>query len=108
MFTINFTLTQDADNGKVELFYDAQTDFADKVGNRVFFNMKSAEIKIIDCVPGDVNGDLKVDTTDLAAIKLYLAALTDDVSAGADANVDGKIDTGDLATLKLMLAGLHK
>ncbi len=108
MFTINFTLTQDADNGKVELFYDAQTDFADRVGNRVFFNMKSAEIEIMDCIPGDVNGDLNVDTTDLATIKLYLAGLTSEVAPGADADADGNINTGDLATLKLMLAGLYR
>lgn len=108
MFTINFTLTQDATDGKVELFYNPQTDFADKIGDRVFFNMKSAEIEIIHSVPGDVNGDTYVDTTDLAAIKLYLAALTDEVSPGADADGNGKVDTGDLATLKLILAGIIK
>ncbi len=108
MFTINFTLTQDAENGSVELSYNAQTDFADKNGDRVFFNMTSAEIEIIHSVPGDVNGDTFVDTTDLAELKLHLAALRENVSPGADADGDGKINTGDLATLKLMLAGIIK
>ncbi len=108
MFTINFTLTKDAENGNVELYYNPQTDFADRNGDRVFFNMKSAEIEIIHSIPGDVNGDLKVDTTDLAALKLYLVGLQDEVSPGANADGRGKIDTGDLATLKLMLAGIIK
>ena len=108
MFSIEFTLTKDATNGNVELFYNPQTDFADAAGNRTFFNMKSAEIEIVNSVPGDVNGDTNVDTTDLATIKLYLAGLTTEVAPGADADGNGKIDTGDLATLKLMLAGLYK
>jgi DNA-directed RNA polymerase omega subunit len=108
MFSIEFTLTKDAKNGNVELFYNPQTDFADRVGDRVFFNMKSAEIKIVDSVLGDVDGDTDVDTTDLAALKLMLAGLTTDVAPGADTDGNGKIDTGDLATLKLMLAGLYK
>lgn len=106
VFAVNFTLTQDADDGTVELFYDPQHDFAAENGDRVFFNMKSAEIKIITAMPGDVNGEGSVDTTDLAALKLFLAGASDDVSAGADSDGNGSIDTGDLATLKLMLAGV--
>ena len=60
-------------------------------------------------VKGDVNGDEKVDTTDLATLKLYLAGLTKEseiIKYGADLNSDGKVDTTDLASLKLKLAGL--
>ena len=106
MFTVEFTLTEDAKNGNIELFYDAQNDFADQNGDRVFFNMISGEIQIVDSLPGDVNSDGKVNTTDLADIKLYLAAITDEVGPGADADLDGDVDTGYLAVLKLMLAGI--
>ena len=67
---------------------------------------------IIDALKGilgDVNSDGKVDTVDLAQLKLYLAGLTDlsEISKdGADINADGGIDTTDLASLKLKLAGL--
>jgi hypothetical protein len=54
---------------------------------------------------GDVNGDGKVDTVDLAQLKLYLAGLGEDVE-NADFNNDKKVDTVDLAELKLFLAGL--
>ncbi len=107
VFALNFTLTQNATNGEIELFYDAQNDFAAENGDRVFFNMKSTEITIIDKVIGDVNGDNIVDTTDLAGLKLYLSGSSDQVSPGADCDENGKIDTGDLATLKLMLAGVQ-
>ena len=55
---------------------------------------------------GDVNGDGKVDTTDLAVLKLYLAGVTQTISDGADVDKNGEIDTTDLATLKLYLAGV--
>ncbi len=106
LFTINFTLTADATDGKVELFYDAQNDFADKNGERVFVNMKSGEIEIITAIPGDVDGDGDVDATDLANMKLHLVGLLENVSAGTDVDGNQKVDAGDLATLKLMLAGL--
>jgi len=59
---------------------------------------------------GDCNGDFKVDTTDLASLKLFLAAisdLSDTGKLGADINSDGKVDTTDLAVLKLKLAGIE-
>ena len=59
---------------------------------------------------GDCNGDYKIDTTDLASLKLFLAAisdLSDTGKLGADLNGDGNVDTTDLATLKLKLAGIE-
>ena len=59
-------------------------------------------------MPGDTSGDQKVDTTDLAQLKLHLAgasALTGDALIAADINGDGDINTTDLAILKLYLAG---
>lgn len=56
-------------------------------------------------VDGDVNNDGRVDTTDLAELKIYLAGSGGNVSDGADIDKDGTISTGDLARLKLYLAG---
>lgn len=58
---------------------------------------------------GDVNADGKVDTTDLATLKLFLAGATEESEINkieADLNFDGKVNTSDLASLKLKLAGL--
>ena len=60
-----------------------------------------------EVLQGDVNGDGKVDTVDLAQIKLFLAGLGEVKNKdGADLNEDQKIDTVDLAELKLCLANL--
>ena len=59
---------------------------------------------------GDCNGDLKVDTTDLAVMKLVLAGLselTESGKLGADLDGDGQVNTTDLAILKLKLAGIE-
>jgi hypothetical protein len=62
---------------------------------------------IVSAVLGDVNGDGKVDTVDLAALKLYLAGMGTLNEKNADLNADGKVDTVDLASLKLSLAGMN-
>lgn len=54
---------------------------------------------------GDVDGNGKIDTTDLALLKLYLAGLNDGISDFADYDKDGEVSTSDLASLKLYLAG---
>ena len=59
-----------------------------------------------DVLLGDVNGDGKVDTVDLAKLKLNLAGLDNNIGKGTDLNKDEKVDTVDLAELKLKLAGL--
>lgn len=106
LFTLNFTITENAENGTLELSYDPQNDFSAENGDRVFFNMESGEIEILEFVQGDCDGDGLVNTSDLAALKLYLAGATETIETGADIDKNGKIDTGDLAGLKLHLAGV--
>lgn len=62
-----------------------------------------------DVVYGDLDESGKVDTGDLAALKLFLAGGAQDEINMANADVDGsgKVDTTDLATLKLFLAGAN-
>ncbi len=106
IFSLNFTLTRNASDCGLELFYDAQNDFSAENGDRVFFNMESGEIPILTFVRGDVDGDGNINTSDLAALKLYLAGASETVSEGADVDKSGVINTGDLASLKLHLAGV--
>ena len=59
-------------------------------------------------IPGDIDGSGKVDTTDLAELKLYLAGaktLEGDALIAADIDGSGKPDTVDLAQMKLYLSG---
>lgn len=79
-------------------------------GDAVAVNGSSCAVTVNDVeevVAGDVNGDGKMDTTDLAVLKIFLAnnERTEDV-VNPDINGDGLENTTDLAALKLMLAGL--
>lgn len=88
--------------------YDMNTEGKQTV--KVTYNDKTAsfDIYIVNSVPGDVNGDGKRDTTDLAAMKLYLAGVEGtaviEQPGYADCNCDLTVNTADLAWLKLALA----
>ena len=58
---------------------------------------------------GDINNDGKINTADLAAVRLSLLGLktfTDIEKLSADINADGKINTADLAAVRLHMLGL--
>ena len=58
---------------------------------------------------GDINNDGKINTADLAAVRLSmlgLKTLNDTEKLSADTNTDGKINTADLAAVRLHLLGL--
>ena len=75
----------------------------------VEYQGKTAVFDIDVLALGDCDGDGKVNTTDLAVMKLFLAGvgdLSDKGKSGADLNGDNEVNTTDLASLKLKLAGI--
>ena len=56
-------------------------------------------------VPGDINGDNKVDITDLIRLKKFIADDTTEIIGSADLNGDGIVDILDLIRLKKIIAG---
>lgn len=56
---------------------------------------------------GDINGDGKVNVTDVTTVQRYLAdacGFYDEQRAVADANADGSIDINDATYLQMYLA----
>lgn len=80
------------------------TDICAADNQEYTFNDVSFPFSVNPPTKGDVNGDSKVDTIDLAALKLYLAGVASEINAFADYNGDSRIDAMDLALLKLYLA----
>lgn len=105
LFYLEFAVNENAEDTVIDLYYDADGDFSDKKGDRVFFNFEDINVTVRESRPGDVNGDDLIDTTDLALLKLYLVDARDTVKSGADIDFDKTIGANDLALLKLYLAG---
>ena len=66
----------------------------------------SGVISIVDALPGDANGDGKVNNKDLGLLQRHLNNwdVTIDLDA-ADANADGKVNNKDLGLLQRYLNG---
>ena len=65
----------------------------------------SGSIRIIDCIPGDINGDEKVNNKDVSRLMQYLALWDVEVNeAVLDVNGDDKINNKDVSRLMQYLA----
>ena len=65
----------------------------------------TVEAAVSEGIPGDIDENGAVNTTDLALLKLALAGGGTDTLPNADFDSDGVVNTTDLAKLKLFLAG---
>ncbi len=84
-----------------------------KDGEKVKYCFFCAEVVERQTIPafggdnylGDADGNGKVETSDLAVVKLFLAGNSHTINSFADMNKDGTINTADLGELKLKLSG---
>lgn len=83
-------------------------DVIDSNLNPVNLIIKNGKVIVVDnFVPGDVNGDTKVDITDVILVRRYLATGYD-VSINTDAadvNADGKVNATDVILMRRFIAG---
>ena len=109
---LTFEVAEDAPEGAYEiqvLFLSASnSDFEEITMQGV-----SGTLEVCNILYGDVNGDGKIASVDLAMLRKYLASVdpitgesTIAVKAGADCNGDGKITSVDLAMLRKYLASV--
>lgn len=103
---LNFKVRDTAAEG--DYFINATYNAGDIINIKfddIIFDIENSKVTVEEKSNfGDCNGDGKIDTTDLASLKLYLAG-AGEAGSGADCNGDGMVDTTDLAALKLYLAG---
>ena len=96
-YFIGIIYTQD------DTFNNDEEDVVFTFGSDVI-TVEEAQVTVI---PGDVNGDTKINSRDLSLIKKYISGVVneDEIDfANADINVDGKVNTKDTALLKRLIA----
>lgn len=109
---LTFEVSEDTPEGDYEirvLFLSASnSDFEEVIMTGV-----SGTLKVSAVIYGDVNGDGKIASVDLAMLRKYIASadpITGESSVaigpGADCNGDGKVNSIDLAMLRKYLACL--
>ncbi|MBQ5890254.1 MAG: dockerin type I repeat-containing protein, partial [Clostridia bacterium] len=62
----------------------------------------------ITSVPGDMNGDYKLNATDILAFSQHMLGIKniDGIATKGDLNADGVVDSTDLTVLKMQILGL--
>ena len=102
---LKFTVLDSADEGtaKVEIIDLMACNDEDR---EIEFNIISGCVNIKNRLPGDVNGDGKVNIFDVTRLERYLAGFNVEINENnANINGDGKVNLFDLTRLKRYLAG---
>ena len=104
--TLKFKVLDTAETGAtpVSVYYE-EGDICNNALDDVNFTPVAGQVNISLRVPGDTNGDGKVNTKDFIAVMKYLAGEGSGDTASCDVNGDGKVNTKDYITLMKYLAG---
>ena len=109
VLVLTFTVPTDAEAGteySLDLSY-VPGDIADGELRPVEFAIKSGKIEVIDYIPGDVNGDGRINGTDITLIRRYIAGGygVSIIPNAADVNDDGRINGTDVTLIRRYIAG---
>ena len=109
VLVLSFKVSDDVQAGTaipVKVSY-SQGDIVDGELNAVEATLKDGYVLVDDYLPGDLNGDNKVNTTDVILMSRYITGGYD-ISINenaADVNADGKCNTSDIILLRRYIAG---
>ena len=109
LLTVTFKIGDRAQAGEniinikvIECFNDAFDD--------VSVSIAPVKINVLDdYIPeyGDMDGDQRIDSRDIVAIRKYIVDGYTDPVGGADVNCDGVVDTRDLILVRQYLANYN-
>lgn len=106
--TLTFTIDENApDNysADIKIDFDAE-DIFDENYDAVELTTVNGSVTVQHGIPGDINGDSKVNTKDAILLFRYIAGWSVDVNTSAiDVNCDNKVNTKDAITLFRYISG---
>ena len=109
ILNLKFSIGDSAENGneyKIKVSYDD----GDIVGGGlepIDVNIENGVVTAIDYMPGDLNGDCKVNPTDIIMLRRFIAGGYDQTinEMAADVNNDGKKNPTDVILIRRYIAG---
>lgn len=103
-FTVNANAPKDA-SATVRIISN-KGDFCDIDENDVVFSSVDGVIKVVEGIPGDINGDKEVNAKDLIRLRKYFTGWDVNVDILAcDCNGDGNVNSKDLIRLRKYFSG---
>lgn len=106
--TLTFTVSKEAEDNydaSVNISYDPDDVFNADYDN-VDISVTGGSVRVCSGIPGDINGDKKVNNKDAMLLFQYIAGWEVEVDLGAvDCNGDGSVNTKDAITLFRYCAG---
>lgn len=106
--TMNFTINEDAnkDSSAEIKVISNKGDFCDIDENDVIFSTIAGTVRVVEGIPGDINGDKIVNSKDLIRLRKYFTGWNVDVDILAcDCNGDGSVNSKDLIRLRKYFSG---
>lgn len=105
IITLSFLVSEDAAaNAKLPVSVSyLEGDVVDADFEDLELNIENGNISVIDYIPGDVNGDGRINTVDITWIRRYRMGGYDlgyFNAAAADVNDDGRINTVDITLIR--------
>lgn len=103
-FTVNANAPKDA-SATVRIISN-KGDFCDIDENDVVFSSVDGVVKVVEGIPGDINGDKEVNSKDLIRLRKYFTGWDVNVDILAcDCNGDGNVNSKDLIRLRKYFSG---
>ena len=99
--TLTFTVSEDTTPGTcpITVTYDPD-DVYDLTETNIEFAVQNGSVEVIEYIPGDINGDGKVNNKDATRLLQYLSDWNVEVvEAALDVNGDGKVNNKDATRL---------
>lgn len=103
---LRFKVLDDAEKGAafVNLSYE-EGDIANYNEELVRVFIEAGIVTVYTILPGDINGDGKVNSLDFLRMKRYLSGQEVEIVGSCDVNGDGRVNALDLIRMKRYLAG---